>query len=93
VHEALRARPDARWLVLDTSPMMMADSGAVDMLEALKQDLDQRGIGLLLGGGHGLFIDILRRSGLVELIGPDRIFDSPDQALAAAEALRDRAPR
>lgn len=87
--QALRSRPDARWLVLDTSAMMHADTGAVDTLEALKQTLDGEGVGLLLGGGHGHFLDILERSGLADLIGRDRIFDTPADALAAAEMLRD----
>ena len=86
--QALRARPDAKWLVLDTSAMMHADTGAVDTLEALKQTLDREGIGLLLGGGHGRFIEIVERSGLAEMIGRDRIFDTPADALVAAEKLR-----
>jgi len=89
VLQALRARPDAKWLVLDTSAMMHADTGAVDALEALKQALDRDGVGLLLGGGHGLFRDVLVRSGLAGQIGRDRIFNTPAEALAAAEALRD----
>jgi high affinity sulfate transporter 1 len=88
--QTLRARPDAKWLVLDTSAMMLADTGAVDTLEALKQALDREGTGLLIGGGHGQFREILVRSGLADLIGRDRIFDTPAEALAAAEALRDR---
>ena len=86
--EALRARPDAKWLVLDTSAMMHADTGAVDTLEALKQTLDREGIGLLLGGGHGDFIEILERSGLADLIGRDRLFDTTSRrnALLAARA-------
>jgi high affinity sulfate transporter 1 len=90
--ETLRARPDAKWLVLDTSAMVHADTGAVDTLEALKQTLNREGIGLLLGGGHGAFIEILSRSGLADAIGRDRIFDSPLAALIAAEHLRDSPP-
>jgi SulP family sulfate permease len=89
VLEALRARPDSKWLVLDTSAMMHADTGAVDTLEALKQRLDREGIGLLLGGGHGEFREILERSGIADLIGRHRIFDTAIAAVMAAEALRD----
>ncbi|MCF2515759.1 SulP family inorganic anion transporter [Sphingomonas sp. G124] len=88
--QVLRSRPDAKWLVLDTSAMMNADTGAVDAMEDLKHRLDAEGVGLLLGGGHGHFREILERSGLAELIGRDRIFDTPAQALAAAEAMRDQ---
>lgn len=86
---ALAAQPDAKWLVIDASAMLHADTGAVDALEALKAELDHKGIVLLLGGGHGDFCDILERSGLIDLIGRNRIFATPAEALAAAEALRD----
>jgi len=87
----LAAHPDAKWLVIDASAMLHADTGAVDALEALKAELDRKGIALLLGGGHGDFCDILERSGLIDLIGRDRVFASPGEALVAAEALRDAA--
>jgi high affinity sulfate transporter 1 len=86
---ALAAEPDAKWLVLDTSAMLHADTGAVDALEALKADLDRKGVVLLTGGGHGSYCDILERSGLTDLIGRNRVFATPSEALAAAEALRD----
>jgi len=85
----LAANPDAKWLVIDASAMLHADTGAVDALEGLKHDLDRTGVALLVGGGHGDFCDILERSGLIDLIGRDRIFATPGEALAAAEAMRD----
>lgn len=91
VRIALRAQPETRWLVLDTSAMMLADSSAVETLVGLKASLDRKGIMLLLGGGHGRFREILERSGLVDLIGAERIFVTPHAALTAAEALRDGA--
>lgn len=83
------ANSDTEWLVIDASAMMHADIGAVEALEGLKADLDKSGVGLLIGGGHGDFRDILERSGLTELIGRHFIFATPGEALAAAEALRD----
>ena len=91
VHAALAARPDAKWLVIDSSAMMYADSAAVETVIALKKRLDRDGIGLLMGGGHGRFVTVLRRSGLDQLIGHDRLFNTPEAALAAAEVLRDAA--
>jgi len=85
----LAAQPEAKWLVIDASAMLHADTGAVDALEALKAELDRQGIVLLIGGGHGDFCDILERSGLIDLLGRDRVFATPGEALAAAEALRD----
>lgn len=85
----LAAHPDTQWLVIDASAMLHADTGAVDALEALKAELDRKGIILLIGGGHGDFCDILERSGLTDLIGRDRVFNTCGAALAAAEAMRD----
>jgi high affinity sulfate transporter 1 len=90
VLEALRTRPDVKWLVIDASVMIYADTGTVDTLEALKYMLDRNGVGLLLGGGHGRFVEVLEQSGLADAIGRDRIFHTLADALDAAEALRDR---
>jgi high affinity sulfate transporter 1 len=85
----LSARPETRWLVLNASAMHYADTSTVDALETLKAELDRRGIGIMIGGGHGDFRVILDRSGLAELIGPDHIFTTTSEALLAAEAERD----
>ena len=37
----------------------------------------------------GGYCDVLERSGLVDLIGRDRVFATPEEALSAAEAMRD----
>jgi MFS superfamily sulfate permease-like transporter len=69
--------------------MNHADTSTVDALEDLKAGLDQRGIGLLIGGGHGDFRVILKRSGLIDLIGRHRVHITTREALFAAEAERD----
>jgi len=92
VNAALATYPDTRWLVLNASGMVQADTSTVDTLEDLKAMLDQRGINLLIGGGHGNFRLILERSGLVDLIGPDHVHPTTREALLAAEAERDVRP-
>jgi sulfate permease, SulP family len=89
---ALADYPDTRWLVLNASGMNHADTSTVDALEALKAALDQRGIALLIGGGHGDFRVILKRSGLADLIGRDRVHTTTREALLAAEVERDADP-
>jgi len=91
VRLALAAQPDTRYLVLDTSLMMHADSAAVAVLTRLVEELKARGIVVLMGGGHGRFREIVFRSGLADLIGRDRLFLTPEEAFTAAEALRDAA--
>ncbi|MBO9518518.1 MAG: SulP family inorganic anion transporter [Porphyrobacter sp.] len=89
VRLALMAEPKTRYLVLDTSVMMHADSMAVSVLTSLIEELRERDIVLLVGGGHGRFREILYRSGLAEMIGLDLIFTTPEEAFTAAEELRD----
>jgi len=86
---ALAEYPDTRWLVLNASGMHHADTSTVDVLETLKAELDKRGIGLFIGGGHGDFRVILERSGLIELIGRDHVHTTAREALVVAESLRD----
>jgi MFS superfamily sulfate permease-like transporter len=89
IQATLAEYPDTRWLVLNASGMNHADTSTVDALEDLKAGLDQRGIGLLIGGGHGDFRVILKRSGLIDLIGRHRVHITTREALFAAEAERD----
>lgn len=89
VRLALHSLPETEWLVLDASAMMHTDSSAMEALAGLKDELERRGVGFLLGGGHGRFREILRKSGVADLIGEDRIFTTAEGALAAAERLRD----
>jgi len=89
---ALAEYPDTRWLVLNASGMSHADTSTVDELEALKAGLDQRGITLLIGGGHGDFRVILERSGLKDLVGRHHVHLTAREALLAAEAERDGGP-
>jgi SulP family sulfate permease len=86
---ALQQYPDTRWLVLNASGMHHADTSTVDAIESLKAGLDARGIGLLIGGGHGDFRAILERAGVFEQIGRDHVHTSGREALAHAEGLRD----
>lgn len=89
VRLALMAEPRTRYLVLDTSVMMHTDSMAVAVLTSLIEEMKERGIILMIGGGHGRFREILYSSGLAEMIGLDRIFTTPEEAFVAAEAMRD----
>jgi MFS superfamily sulfate permease-like transporter len=82
----------AQWFVLDAEAMTQADADAVEALYELKRELDERGMTLLVAGGHGQFRMALERSGLVKKIGRDKIFGSPEQAVDAIERWRQEAP-
>ncbi|WP_459615246.1 SulP family inorganic anion transporter [Bordetella sp. 2513F-2] len=74
-----------QWFVLDAEAMTQADADAIEALEWLRQDLAARGIGLVVGGGHGRFRTALERSGLAGRMGPGRLYASPEQAVEAIE--------
>jgi len=90
--EIIEQAGDVRWFVLDAEAMTQADADAVEALYELKRILDERGISLLVAGGHGKFREALQRSGLVKKIGPDRVFVSPEQAVEAIERWRQGGP-
>ncbi|WP_176456835.1 SulP family inorganic anion transporter [Bordetella genomosp. 5] len=91
--EVLALAAGAQWFVLDAEAMTHADADAVEALTRLKQEVEARGMMLLLAGGHGAFRMALDRSGLADAIGRDRIFVTPEQAVDAIEAGRFGAPR
>lgn len=85
--EVLALSGQARWFVLDAAAMTHADADAIEALTWLRQSLEERGVGLMLTGGHGAFRMALDRSGLADAIGRDRIFLTAEQAVAAIERL------
>jgi SulP family sulfate permease len=80
---ALDDDPDPRWLLLNTEAITEIDITAVDTLGALADELDQRGVVLALARTKQDLMAPLRRAGLVERIGPGRIFPTLPTAVAA----------
>ncbi|MGL4959824.1 MAG: SulP family inorganic anion transporter [Inquilinus sp.] len=84
---AVRRFPDPiRWFVLDASVMVELDSTAHDELRALIAELRQQGITFVLAGGHGRFREVVERSGLAREIGPDHVFETAEDAVAALQS-------
>jgi SulP family sulfate permease len=63
-----------RWLLLNTESYVEVDSTAVDILEQLRRELGARGIELALARVKQDLAVQLDRAGLLEKIGPDRMF-------------------
>ncbi|MGH8992126.1 MAG: SulP family inorganic anion transporter [Acidimicrobiia bacterium] len=87
--EKLR-RVEAGWeglrvLVFDASSVNDLDSSADHALHEIADDLASRGIDLYLAGVKGIVLDVMRRSGFYEHLGPERFFLSTDEAVRAAE--------
>jgi sulfate permease, SulP family len=83
---ALDNDPAPRWLLLNTEAIIEIDITAVDMLAALADELDRRGLVLALASTKQDLMVPLRRAGLVERIGGDRIFPTLPIAVAAFRA-------
>ncbi|WP_372729884.1 SulP family inorganic anion transporter [Nocardioides sp.] len=77
------------WFVLNTEAMVTVDITALDALESLRAELTGRGIVFGLARVKQDLLAELRPSGLVERIGPDRIFPS---LRTAVQAFRDARP-
>lgn len=63
-----------RWLLLNTESYVEVDSTAVDTLEQLRRELAARGVELALARVKQDLAVQLDRAGLLEKIGPDRMF-------------------
>lgn len=81
---ALMGAPAARWFLLDASSMPYADASALEALEAFRVALEAKGVQLFIVGARGRFRRAIRRSGLIDRLGPDHIFSDLASAFAAA---------
>lgn len=76
-----------RVLVLDASSVNDLDSSADQALHEIADDYAARGLDLYLANVKGLILDVMRRSGFYERLGPDHFFLSTDEAVRRAEAV------
>ncbi|MGD9527139.1 SulP family inorganic anion transporter [Pseudonocardia sp.] len=84
--EVTAADPPARWLLLDVEAVVDIDITAADALQALCDELDRRGVVIALARAKQELVAALRRAGLVDRIGSQRIFPTLPTAV---EAYRD----
>jgi high affinity sulfate transporter 1 len=80
------AREATSWLVIDAAAVNMLDSTAIGMLDELETALAGSGITLCLSDLNSAARNALKRAGLAERLGPDRIFSSAEAAVAAFAA-------
>ncbi|WP_018185316.1 SulP family inorganic anion transporter [Kaistia granuli] len=76
---------DTRWLLIDASAIPQIDSSAAAMLGEVCGELRQRGIRLGLAELHSDAREMLRRAGVIELVGAAMIFDIVEDAYQAFE--------
>jgi sulfate permease, SulP family len=76
------------WFILNTEANVEVDITALDALEALRRDLDRRGIVFALARVKQDLLDDLDAFGLTAKIGPERIFPTLPTAVAGYEEWR-----
>jgi len=80
------AEAPVRWVVLDASTITDIDTSAAGVLSDLVDDLAAARVTLALADAPGRIDDHLRRYGLTEKIAPELLFDTIEEAVAAAQA-------
>jgi MFS superfamily sulfate permease-like transporter len=80
------ARPRPRTVVIDGGATTDLDVTTAEMLRQLATDLSDRGIDLALAHARGRVRDRLERTGLLSVIGEERIHLSMSEAVAAERA-------
>jgi len=83
--EAMEERgASLKHLVLNVEPMNYIDSSAAFMLRQLFEDLKSKGIYISIAGPIGPIRDILKRSGIVSLLGEEAFFENTHSAYQVA---------
>jgi SulP family sulfate permease len=77
------AKAPVRMVVLDCGAMFDLDVTAAETLEELDHELDTRGITLALAEPHAPMRRVLRRSGLLQKLGPENIFATVGESIRA----------
>jgi len=77
------ASPPAQWLLLNAEANVQVDLTATDALAELYDELERRGVVLAMARVKSELADDLRRAGLLERLGADRVFPTLPTAVAA----------
>jgi MFS superfamily sulfate permease-like transporter len=80
------------WFILNTEANIEVDITGLDAVDALRSELDRRGIIFALARVKRDLLDDLDAFGLTESVGPDRIFPTLPTALTAYREWQARHP-
>ncbi len=84
------ARPVADVVVLDLHQLINIDTTGMDVMESLLRMSNRRGQRLIIAQANEQPLSLMRRSGFLEHLGPDNLFDDLDAALASLAWPADR---
>lgn len=92
VLEMVADKPNAKYLLVVGDAINQMDASGEEMLHSLVERLHSSGVQLVFSGLKKQVLDVMRATGLYELIGQDNIFATEDQAISAIyERLGDEA--
>jgi SulP family sulfate permease len=83
VLEAVADKPKAKYLLVVGDAINQMDASGEEMLHTLVERLQASGVQLVFSGLKKQVLDVMRATGLYELIGEDNIFATEDQAISA----------
>ena len=86
-----RDRPDVAYIMVAAHSINDIDATGVETLRNLAQRLRQSGVTLVLSGVKSNVREILERTGAVEALGRDNLYDSDNAAIADLRARLGRA--
>ena len=92
VLEGLATRPKAKYVLIVGDAINQLDASGEEVVHHLIDRLQSSGITLVFSGLKKQVLDVMRNTGLFELVGQDNIFPTEDQAITAIyERLGDEA--
>jgi SulP family sulfate permease len=83
VLELIAAKPDAKYLLVVGDAINQLDASGEEVVHHLVERLREGGMEVVFSGLKKQILDVMRSTGLFELIGQNNIFATEDQAIAA----------
>jgi SulP family sulfate permease len=83
VLEALADHPKARYVLIVGDSINQMDASGEEVVHHLIERLRAAGVTLVFSGLKKQVIDVMRQTGLFELVGQENIFATEDQAISA----------
>jgi SulP family sulfate permease len=88
VWKELKRYPDTKTFILDAKAINGLDSSGVHFLTDFIEELQDRGITFFIVDVKGIVRDVLSRSGLMAIIGEDKICNNIDEVVSMTEKGR-----
>jgi SulP family sulfate permease len=82
----IAAKPNAKYLLVVGDAINQLDASGEEVVHHLVERLREGGMQVVFSGLKKQILDVMRSTGLFDLIGQENIFATEDQAIAAIQA-------